>query len=167
MAHSLTFTSGETFVSGSRITFSTLDFLTITTSISASPPLMCLSLQAHLHAPPEARQRSDAKVACHRLEELPQQAHQCHQEEATGALPSTLVVVISHHPVSVLDLLEDHSSHDSIETNSGADEAPKRACFVATPSQNDDDRGVMNPPTRKSTSASAKHASSFTSTLRQ
>lgn len=37
---------------------------------------------------------------------------------------------------------------------------------MATPSQNDDDRGVINPPTR-STSASAKHAFYFMSTLQQ
>lgn len=38
-------------------------------------------------------------------------------------------------------MLEDNSSHGSTRANSNADEAPERACFVATPPQNKNDGG--------------------------
>jgi hypothetical protein len=50
---------------------------------------------------------------------------------------STLVAVINRQPTSVLDLLEDDSSHGSTGANSDAEEAPKRACFMVTPPLND------------------------------
>lgn len=66
------------------------------------------------------------------------------------------MVVISHQPTSVLHLLEYDSSHNSIEANSDADEAPERACFVATPSRNNNGRETGRPKKRRSTNASAR-----------
>lgn len=63
------------------------------------------------------------------------------KRKATEASSSTLVAIIVHQPTSVLDLLEDDSSHGSTEANSDADEALERACFMATPSRNDNGRG--------------------------
>lgn len=54
--------------------------------------------------------------------------------------------VIDHQPTSVLDLLEDDSSHNSIGANFDTEEASERAYFVATPPPNDNGRGDKEAP---------------------
>jgi hypothetical protein len=63
------------------------------------------------------------------------------KQQVEGASPSTLVVVSSHQPTFVLNLIKEHSSHSSIEPDSDADEMAERACFVATPPHNDNGGG--------------------------
>jgi hypothetical protein len=55
------------------------------------------------------------------------------KQRTKGALPSTLVAVVGQQPNSILDLLEDESSHASTEASFDSDEAVRRTCFVATP----------------------------------
>jgi hypothetical protein len=55
------------------------------------------------------------------------------KQKTEGALPSTFVVVIGHQPTSVLNLLEDDSSHSSIDPNPDANKAVGMASFVTTP----------------------------------
>lgn len=51
-----------------------------------------------------------------------------------GITPSTLVAMVGHQPTSVLDVLEDDSSHGSTSgPDDDAAEAIGRTCFVATP----------------------------------
>jgi hypothetical protein len=71
------------------------------------------------------------------------------KKKAVEASPSILVAVIGHQPTSILDLFEDDLSHGSTGANSDADEAPERACFMATPPRNDNGRGTTSPPTRR------------------
>lgn len=75
-------------------------------------------------------------------------------------LGSTLVVVVNHQSTSVLDLLQDNSSHDSTRSNSDVEEAPKRVCFMATPPPKENDRGDKEAPIKsRSTDNNARHAS--------
>jgi hypothetical protein len=53
------------------------------------------------------------------------------------ASPSTLVAIVGRQPTSVLNLLEDDSSHTWTEPNSNSDEVTRRACFMAMPPRND------------------------------
>jgi hypothetical protein len=91
-------------------------------------------------APEEARRRFEVPL---------QQSHRHHQEKGSGRLT---VNSSGHHrspadnPTFVLDLLEDGSSHGSTGANSDAYEAPKMACFVATPPRNKNGRGDDEPP---------------------
>jgi hypothetical protein len=62
---------------------------------------------------------------------------------------STLVAVINRQPTSVLDLLEDDSSHGSTGANFDVEEAPKRACFMATPPPNDNGGGDKEAPNQE------------------
>jgi hypothetical protein len=71
---------------------------------------------------------------------------------------STLVAVIDRQATSVIDLLEDDSSHGLAGANSNAKETSKRACFVATPHQTTTVEGTRSPPINKK-STNAKHAS--------
>jgi hypothetical protein len=68
------------------------------------------------------------------------------KQQAEGASPSTLVVVISHQPTSILNLIEEYSSHDSIEPDSDTDEVAERVCFMATPPQKDNGGGDEDSP---------------------
>jgi hypothetical protein len=47
------------------------------------------------------------------------------------------VAVLDHQPTSTLDQIEEDLIHDSIEPDSDVDEVAERACFFATPPQND------------------------------
>lgn len=58
------------------------------------------------------------------------------KQQAEGASPSTPVAVIGHQPTSVLDPIEEDSSHYSTKPNSDTNEVAERACFVATLPQN-------------------------------
>jgi hypothetical protein len=62
------------------------------------------------------------------------------------ASSSTLVAIFVQQPISVLDLLDDDSSHGSTGANSDADEVLERACFMATPPQNDNGGGYKVSP---------------------
>lgn len=64
-------------------------------------------------------------------------------------LASTLVVVIHHQLIFIINLLEHDSSHGSIEGNSEAEETPERACFVAMPPPNENGRGDKEAPNQE------------------
>jgi hypothetical protein len=64
-------------------------------------------------------------------------------------LASTLVAVVNRQPTFVPNLLEDDLSHDLTRSNSDAEEAPKRACFVATPPPNENGRGDKEAPNQE------------------
>jgi hypothetical protein len=77
-----------------------------------------------------------------------------------GASPSTFVAIISHQPTSVIDLLEDDSSHDSTEQpDSNVAEVVERAYFVATLNENGGE--YEEPPTKRSVNTSARRGSSL------
>lgn len=64
--------------------------------------------------------------------------------------PSAFVAIIGHQPTSVLDLLKDGSSHGSTkEPDTDAAEVARRACFVATPPQGENDGGAKNSPNQE------------------
>jgi hypothetical protein len=135
MAQSSTFVGGETFAPGSHITFSTLDFLVTPTASSVSPPPMCRTPWAHdprapLGASREAMPKRHAAA-------LKRCLNRHTRSKVVEAPSSTLVPVVGHRPTSVLVLLEDDSSRGSTWANSDLEEAPERACFVATPLLND------------------------------
>lgn len=77
-----------------------------------------------------------------------------------GASPSTFVAIAGHQPTSIIDLLEDDSSHDSTEEpDSDVAEAVERAYFVVTLNENGGED--EEPPAKRSTNASARHGSSL------
>jgi hypothetical protein len=55
------------------------------------------------------------------------------KQHARKASPSTLVAIIDHQPMFVLDLLTNNSSHASIEPNYDIEKAMGSACFMETP----------------------------------
>jgi hypothetical protein len=77
-----------------------------------------------------------------------------------GASPSTFVAIIGHQPTSVINILEDDSSHDSTEEpDSDVAEAVERAYSVATLNENGGED--EEPPAKRSTNASARRGSSL------
>jgi hypothetical protein len=116
-AQSSRFISSKTFTPRSHITFGSLDFLT-----TASDELCLADPDTHViigtrHAC-FVTIRSKAKRRCLKrcvtaLKWRLNQLAAAIKQNAEEASPSTFVAVIGHQPISVLDLLEDDSSHDS------------------------------------------------------
>lgn len=84
--------------------------------------------------------------ACHRSKAAPQQTHQA---KSGGSPSSAVVAVIGHQPTSVLDLLEDDSSHGLTRAISDAEEATERDCFVAMSLPNDNGGGNKEAPNQE------------------
>jgi hypothetical protein len=77
--------------------------------------------------------------------------------------PSTMVVILGHQPMSILDLLEDDLRSSSMELGLDSDVVPERACFMDMPPRGNNEGGTWGTPSKKkSTRASARRAFSLT-----
>jgi hypothetical protein len=151
MANSSTFFGDEVYAPGSRITFGSIDFLaTATGELRLARP----DVPTATSTGPTRSTRSRVEKRCLRrrttgLKRCLNRLVAAAKQRAKRILPSTLVAVVGCQPASVLDLLEDDSSHASMECNSDSDEAVGRACFMATPPQNNNGGGDKEPPNQE------------------
>lgn len=148
MAHSLSFAGGETFAPGSHITFGTLDFFA-TVAGELSLVVHGMSDTNGTQLTRSTRSKSEKRRLKRHVTSLKRRLNRHTKTKMVEAPSSTLVVVVDRQLTSVLDLLEDDSRHGSTEVNSDAEEAPKRACFVATPPPNKNYRGDKEAPNQE------------------
>jgi hypothetical protein len=148
MAQLSSFARGETFAPGSRITFGTLNFFATSTDklslVVRNVPVTMGTQPTH-----STRSKAEKRRLKRRSTVLRRRLNRHTRTKVVEALSSTLVAVINHRPTSVLDLVKDVSSHGLTGANFNAEEAPERACFVATPPPNDNGGGDKEVPNQE------------------
>jgi hypothetical protein len=132
------------------MTFGSLDFLaTATGELRLTDPdiLVATSAGPTRFTRSKAKKRLKRHVAA--LQQHLNRLATTIKHRAEGTSPSTLVAVIGHQPTSVLNLIEEDSSHSSTESNFDANEVAERACFVATRPRNNNGGGDEESPNQE------------------
>jgi hypothetical protein len=152
MTQLLAFARGEAFAIGSCITFVTIDFLaTATDELSLAAPDMPDIVGARPAR--STRSKAEKRRLKRRATTLKWRLNRHVRSKAAGPLSSTLVAVIGHQSTSVLDLLDDDSSHGSIGANSDAEEVQKMPSSWCRRRRMKMAEGTRRPPIKKSTSS--------------